>query len=84
MPGNEFLAFVISAQPDYKKRAMQAGAKEFITKPLNSVELLTHVHNMLQARLSHKETETQNDRNAVEQLVQERTAKLQESEELFR
>jgi len=73
---------VISAQPDYKKRAMQAGAKEFIAKPLNSVELLTQVHDMLQVRLSHKET--QNDRNAVEQAVQERTAKLRESEELFR
>ena len=53
---------VISAQPDYKMRAIQAGAKEFITKPLNRAEVLTHVHNMLKARLARKATHA--DRNA--------------------
>jgi PAS domain S-box-containing protein len=73
---------VISAQPDYKKRAMQAGAKAFINKPLRRGEVLTQVNNMLQARLSCKAAN--DDRNAVEQAVHERSARLRDSEELFR
>jgi PAS domain S-box-containing protein len=73
---------VISAQPDYKMRAIQAGAKEFITKPLRRAEVLTHVHNMLTARLTHKAANQ--ERNAAEQAVHERSARLRESEELFR
>ena len=73
---------IISSQPDYKMRAMQAGATEFISKPLNRAEVLSHVHNMLTARLARKATNQ--DRNAAEQAVHERSAKLRESEELFR
>jgi PAS domain S-box-containing protein len=71
---------VISAQPDYKLRAMQAGAKEFIAKPINSAEVLAQVHELLYARLStRRESDT-----AVEHVFQERSARLRESEELFR
>ena len=71
---------VISAQPDYKMRAMQAGATEFIAKPFNGAEVLAKVHAMLQARLSTKE----NRGNASEDAFQERSATLRHSEELFR
>ena len=77
-----FPVLVISAQPDYKKRAMQAGATEFITKPIVVVDLLPQVHKMLQSRLSHNKTK--NDKIALEHAVQERTTTLRESEELFR
>jgi len=73
---------VISAEPDYKMRAMQAGAKAFITKPLNRAEVLTQVHAMLQARLARQATHA--DRTSEEQAVHERSARLRESEELFR
>ena len=73
---------VISSQPDYKLRAMQAGAKEFISKPLNRADVVSHVQKMLQARLMHRAAH--DDRNAVEQAAHERSAKLRESEELFR
>jgi PAS domain S-box-containing protein len=73
---------VISGQPEYKKRALQAGAKEFVSKPVEGVELLAQVHKMLHARLSRRRT--QHDRGAAEQSVHEHTAKLRESEELFR
>ncbi len=81
-PDGDLPVLVISAQPDYKMRAIQAGAKEFITRPLNRAEVLTHVHNMLQVRLALKATH--DDRNAAEQAVHERSARLRESEELFR
>jgi PAS domain S-box-containing protein len=72
---------VISAQPDYKMRAMQAGAKEFIAKPFNRAEVLTQVREMLHARLSSSST---NEGNTLEHAFQERSATLRHSEALFR
>jgi PAS domain S-box-containing protein len=73
---------VISAQPDYKMRAMQAGAKAFISKPLRRIEVVKHVNTFLQERLARKAAN--DDRSAAEQAVHERSATLRESEELFR
>lgn len=47
---------VVTAQPAHKLRALQAGAKDFISKPFDLVELQARVHNMLEVRLLHKET----------------------------
>ena len=46
---------VISAEPDHKQRALKAGAKDFVSKPINLAELLTRVHNTLDARLRQRE-----------------------------
>jgi CheY-like chemotaxis protein len=46
---------VITAQPGHMLRALKAGAKDFITKPINLAEVLTRVHNMLEVRLLHIE-----------------------------
>jgi PleD family two-component response regulator len=51
---------VITAQPDHKQRAMQAGAKDFISKPFDLVEVKTRVHNMLEVRLLYKRLENAN------------------------
>ena len=48
---------VITAQPGHKKRALQAGAKDFISKPYDRAEVLTRVHNLLEVRLLHKQLE---------------------------
>jgi two-component system cell cycle response regulator len=45
---------VITAQPGHMLRALKAGAKDFITKPINLAEVLTRVHNMLEVRLLYK------------------------------
>jgi putative two-component system response regulator len=68
---------VITAQPGHKLRALQAGAKDFISKPFELAEVLARVRNMLEVRLLHKELHHYND--ALEQRVRERTADLQES-----
>ena len=48
---------VMTAQPDHKLRALQAGAKDFISKPFDAVEVLTRVYNMLEVRLLHLRNE---------------------------
>lgn len=45
---------VITAQPKLELRALQAGAKDFISKPFNVAETLARVHNLLEVRLLHK------------------------------
>ena len=46
---------VITAQPGHKLRALQAGAKDFISKPIDLAEVLTRVYNMLEVRLLHRQ-----------------------------
>ena len=73
---------VITAQPGHKLRALQAGAKDFVTKPFDLVEVRTRIHNMLEVRLLYKKLEHYN--NVLEQTVQKRTAELRESEARYR
>ncbi|KVW96970.1 response regulator [Thiobacillus denitrificans] len=73
---------VITAQPDHKLRALQAGAKDFISKPFDLVEAKTRIHNMLEVRLLYKKLEHYS--KVLEQTVQERTAELRESEARYR
>lgn len=60
---------VITAHPDQKLRALKAGAKDFVSKPFDLAELVARVHNMLEVRLLHRETN--NYSKALEQKVQE-------------
>ncbi len=73
---------VLTAQPGHKLRALQAGAKDFISKPFDLVEVKTRIHNMLEVRLLYKKLDTYNQ--LLEQTVAERTAELRESEARFR
>jgi PAS domain S-box-containing protein len=73
---------VITAQPDHKLRALSSGAKDFIAKPLDLVEVKTRIHNMLEVRLLYKQLAIYN--KDLEQMVAIRTAELSESEARFR
>ena len=73
---------VITAQPGHKLRALQAGARDFISKPFDLVEVRTRIRNMLEVRLLYKELEKYN--MFLEQKVEERTAELRESEARYR
>lgn len=73
---------VITAQPGHKLRALQAGAKDFISKPFDLVEVKTRIHNLLEVRLLYKELESYS--KVLETLVAERTAELRESEARYR
>jgi signal transduction histidine kinase len=51
---------VITAQPGHKLRALQAGAKDFISKPFDLADVLMRVRNMLEVRLMHLESKKAN------------------------
>jgi len=69
---------VITAQPDHKLRALEAGAKDFVSKPFDLAELRARVHNILEVRLLH--LETKNYSKALEETVRE----LEASREVIR
>jgi len=73
---------VLTAQPGHKLRALQAGAKDFVSKPFDLVEVKTRIHNMLEVRLLYRRLQAHN--LELEQAVAERTAELRESEARFR
>ena len=73
---------VLTAQPGHKLRALQAGAKDFISKPFDLVEVKTRIHNMLEVRLLYRKLADFN--KVLEQTVAERTAELRESEARYR
>lgn len=73
---------VLTAQPGHKLRALQAGAKDFISKPVDLPEAKTRIHNVLEVRLLYKKLESYS--KLLEQMVEERTAELSESETRFR
>jgi putative two-component system response regulator len=75
-PDGYLPVLVITAQPGHKLHALQAGAKDFISKPFELAEVQARVHNMLEVRLLHKELHNYND--VLEQRVRERTADLKE------
>jgi PAS domain S-box-containing protein len=73
---------VLTAQPGHKVRALQAGARDFISKPFDLAEVKTRIHNMLEVRLLYRQLEIQN--RTLEQAVRDRTAELRESEARYR
>lgn len=72
----------ITAQPGHKLRALASGAKDFVAKPFDLVEVKTRIHNLLEVRLLYKKLDMYN--RALELKVAERTAELRESEARFR
>ena len=67
---------VITAQPDHKLRALNAGAKDFVSKPFDLAEVLIRVHNMLEVRLLHRKTIRLYDQIVVEKKVSEQQLRV--------
>jgi len=81
--GNDYLPIlVITAQPDHKLRALTAGAKDFVAKPFDIIEVNTRIRNMLEVRLLYKKLENYNQQ--LEKTVRDRTAALRDSEARYR
>ena len=72
----------LTAQPGHKLLALQAGARDFISKPFDVVEVKLRIRHMLETRVLYRMLEAQNE--VLERKVQERTAALQASEDRYR
>ncbi len=73
---------VLTAQPAHKMRALQAGVRDFISKPFDLMEVKTRIRNTLEVRLLYKQLDQMNSQ--LEETVRERTAELRESEARYR
>jgi PAS domain S-box-containing protein len=73
---------VLTAQPGHKLRALQAGAKDFVSKPFDLVEVATRIHNLLEVRLLYKKLEAYS--RELEATVLRRTEELRASEASYR
>jgi diguanylate cyclase (GGDEF)-like protein len=60
-PDGYIPVLVITAQPGHEQRALQAGAKDFVSKPYEWAEVLMRVHNLLEVRLLYKQIEHHNE-----------------------
>lgn len=81
-PDSYLPVLVITAQPSHKLQALACGAKDFVAKPFDLVEVQTRIHNMLEVRLLHSKLQEHN--KLLEQKVLERTKELSASEARFR
>lgn len=64
--------------PETRHLALSSGAKDFISKPFERVEVLFRVRNLVEVRMLHKEVLGANEH--LEQKVRERTRQLYEAQ----
>jgi len=71
------LILALTSEPEYKLRALQSGAKDFIHRPFERLELLTSVHNLLEMRLLQKEiADHKEDNPALSNVIQRNIRKI--------
>ncbi|GGY46173.1 EAL domain-containing protein [Pseudoduganella albidiflava] len=74
-PDGYLPVLVVTAEPDKKQAALDAGARDFVSKPFDPVEVLTRIRNLIEVRLMQREARFHNI--VLERTVRERTADLQ-------
>ena len=85
IPEDTFLPVIIlttDATREAKQRALALGARDFVTKPFDTVEVVLRIENLLEARRLHQRLAAQNDH--LEELVRVRTAALEQSQRELR
>jgi serine phosphatase RsbU (regulator of sigma subunit) len=79
----------LTAQPQHKLRALEAGARDFVSKPFDFAELRARVRNVLEVRLLHRDTkkysgaleDTVRDLEASREVIRVKTLDEQERNE---
>lgn len=69
------LVLTASTENETRIRALENGAKDFLTKPFNRIEVLNRIRNMLEVRLLHNRLREQNEQ--LEAKVKKRTAQVE-------
>jgi putative two-component system response regulator len=81
VPPNTYLPILIltaDISVETKRRALGAGARDFLTKPFDATEALLRMQNLLETRSLHLQLKDQNQ--MLEERVEQRTSQLQESQ----
>ena len=60
---------------ELKETALSSGAKDFLVKPINPVEVRLRIRNLLEARYFHQQLQHNNER--LEEMVRQRTRELE-------
>jgi putative two-component system response regulator len=77
---NDYLPIlVLTAEltSETRTKSLSRGAKDFLTKPFDRLEVLQRINNIIEVRLLHKQVINQN--KELEQRVRERTKELEDS-----
>ena len=76
------LVLTADITPEAKRRALAGGARDFLTKPFDVMEVLLRIKNLLETRLLYQQLQNQN--LLLEERVQQRTAELAQAEAKYR
>ena len=80
LPSDDYIPILVLTadnQRETRIKALKSGAKDFLTKPFDRIEVSTRIKNILEVRLLHKEVLRQNA--ILEEKVLERTKELHDS-----
>jgi signal transduction histidine kinase len=83
IPPDSYVPVIIltaDATPEAKRRALSAGARDFLTKPFEHFEVLLRIANLLETRRLYVALEEQN--RSLEETVRQRTERLLQSEKV--
>jgi putative two-component system response regulator len=72
------LMLTADERPELRQTALASGAKDFLTKPVNAIEVELRIRNLLEARHFHSLLEEQNER--LEEMVMARTEQLEHAQ----
>ncbi|MEI8395641.1 MAG: HD domain-containing phosphohydrolase [Rhodospirillaceae bacterium] len=80
LAGDDYLPIlVLTASTDRatRLRALESGAKDYLTKPFERLEVLHRIRNLLVVRAQYKERKLQSER--LEEMVRDRTRELEDT-----
>ncbi|MBA3580556.1 MAG: response regulator [Gemmatimonadaceae bacterium] len=72
------LVITSDTTPETRQRALAHGARDFVAKPFDFVEVLLRIRNLLETRLLHQRLRYKNEE--LEQRVRERTTELESAQ----
>jgi putative two-component system response regulator len=81
IPENSFLPVLVltaDLSAEARKRALAMGAKDFLAKPFDAIEVMLRIQNLLEARFLYLALQNQNEQ--LEQKVHQRTRELEEAQ----
>ena len=81
IPPHEFIPILVltaDITPQARQRALSAGAKDFLTKPVDPTEVVLRIRNLLQTRYYYRQLQGQNE--TLERKVSERTRELERAQ----